>query len=294
MGKTSKKMAKKQQGNKIVDQQKKILELKKKIEEYKKVGKYEEALSIVIDVLQMKCYDTDVIFDAAELYFMAGDYERAMVWINKTMEFEPGHLGARILLTRICMLGDRADSGLGILEVVLKTGHQQLTSAQKNQVEEMLEYYRYTSNEDELKKMYPHVAEFLGLTPPSDVEKIVDVVTEPIEEFIENVTESQKTDNEAVKSVEVVKNEIMMKSISLQEKITLCNSFAGAYYYENKLMDARNMLQAALLMDEYNGETLRNMVVLSLACKDKDSAIQYAAKLPQTDFALLKLIKDYV
>jgi len=80
----------------------------------------------------------------------------------------------------------------------------------------------------------------------------------------------------------------------LQEKITLYNSSAGQAYYEGQLGDAEILLLAALELDEYNVESLRNMVLLAVAAHDTIGALQYAAKLPTTDFVLLKLIKDHV
>lgn len=307
MGKASRKLVKQQQKNKTEGQQNQVAGLKEKIAEYKEAGKYEEALEVVIELLQMKCQDIDVLFDAAELYFMAGDYERTTVWINKTLEFSPEHIEARILLTRICMLTDRSKDGLNIMEFVLRKNGQQLTEEQKVEIEEILEYFRYTSDVDELTNGYPYVAKFLGLvTEPAAAEipakdivyagkdnimntSLVDEKTAENEPKKQNRSE---TDGTMLQSVEMIKASIMDKNVSLQEKISLCNSFAGAYYYEDKLADAETLLLSAFSLDEYNSETLRNLAVLALANDDKKTALQYAAKLSQTDFALIKLIKE--
>jgi Flp pilus assembly protein TadD len=306
LGKASRKLVKQQQKNKTEGQQNQVAGLKEKIAEYKEAGKYEEALEVVIELLQMKCYDIEVLFDAAELYFMAGDYERTTVWINKTLEFSPEHIEARILLTRICMLTDRSKDGLNIMEFVLRKKGQQLTEEQKVEIEEILEYFRYTSDADELTNGYPYVAKFLGLiTEPATESLVKDIVYEGKDNIMntsfadkktvedepkeQNIAETDKT---LLQSVEMIKASIMDKNVSLQEKISLCNSFAGAYYYEDKLADAETLLLSAFSLDEYNSETLRNLAVLALANDDKKTALQYAAKLSQTDFALIKLIKE--
>ncbi len=97
---------------------------------------------------------------------------------------------------------------------------------------------------------------------------------------------------EVVQSVQALKKEVANKKVSLQEKITLYNSFAGQAYYEDQLGDAEILLLAALELDEYNVESLRNMVLLAVAAHDTVNALQYAEKLPTTDFVLLKFIKD--
>lgn len=281
LGKSSKKVVKKQQQMKAGEQQMKIDELKEKIAKCKEDGKYEDALEDVIALLQMHCYDIDVIFDAAELYFMAGDYQRAAVWINKTLEFDSSHLGARILLTRICMLGDRPKDGLDIMEFVLKNGKDRITEEQNGQIEEILEYYRYTSDLDEIKEKHPNVARFLGLTDLAQGEKKNEVLVEA-DEQIDALTEK----------VQKIKNEILTKDISLQEKITLFNSFAGSFFYEERFVETETLLKEALVLDDYNAETLRNIALLSLDQGNKEMALQYASKLKHADFGLLKKIRE--
>lgn len=281
LGKSSKKVVKKQQQMKAGEQQMKIDELKEKIAKCKEAGKYEDALEDVIALLQMHCYDIDVIFDAAELYFMAGDYQRAAVWINKTLEFDSTHLGARILLTRICMLGDRPKDGLDIMEFVLKNGKDRITEEQNGQIEEILEYYRYTSDLDEIKEKHPNVAGFLGLTDHVEGEKKNEVLVEADEQI-----------DALAEKVQKIKDEILTKDISLQEKITLFNSFAGGFYYENKLKEAEFLLTEALDIDNYGFESLRNLALLMLEKGNKEDALRYASKIKQTDFELLRIIRD--
>lgn len=289
MGKASKKLAKNQKKNKLV-------ELKAKIIEYKETGKIKEALDIVIELFNLKCYDVEVLFDAAELYFLDGDYERATVWANKTMEFEGGHIGARILLSRICFVEDRPKDGLAVLEFILNTT-QHLTDQQTEQIQEIL-----ASLESPTSKLfieYPHITEFMH--PVDNIEKSVVLPRlNQSEERIELKKNLVVTDQEVegfhdiVQSVQTLKMEIANKKVSLQEKITLYNSAAGQAYYEDQLGDAEILLLAALELDEYNVESLRNMVLLAVAAHDTVGALQYAAKLPTTDFALLKLIKKNV
>lgn len=289
MGKASRKLAKKQQENKNGEQQKKISEIKRHIGECKQQAKYEDGLLLVAELMGMKCQDVDVIFDAAELYFMAGDYQRANIWIEKTLEFSPGHIGARILLARICLLGDRVDTGLDILEVVLKIGQHTLTAEQEADVKEMLLYYKNLKGESELNSSYPNAAKFLGLLAQVDTIPVIEAAKEEISCTAVDDQMQTKGQQDDVKKV---KQEIKDKPISLQEKISLYNSFAGAYYYENQLDSSKEMLVAANALDEYNEETLRNLALLSAEMDDKEAALKYASKLQYTDFSLLKLIKN--
>lgn len=290
MGKASKKLAKNQKKNKLTA-------LKAKIIEYKETGKIKEALDVVVELFTLKCYDVEVLFDAAELYFLDGDYERATVWANKTMDFESGHIGARILLSRICFLQNRPQDALAVLEFILNTT-QHLTDQQTEQIQEILASLENPTSE--LFIEYPHITEFMNLLENLEKSEILPDLNQS-EEHIDlkkNVTvvvdQEAEGVNDVVQSVKTLKMDIANKKVSLQEKITLYNSAAGQAYYEDQLGDAEILLLAALDLDEYNVESLINMVLLAVAAHDTIGALQYATKLPTTDFALLKLIKDHV
>ena len=290
MGKASKKLAKNQKKNKLV-------ELKAKITEYKEAGNVKDALDIVIELFNLKCYDVEVLFDAAELYFLDGDYERAAVWADKTMEFEGSHIGARILLSRICFLKNRPKDGLAVLEFILNTT-QYLTDQQTEQIKAILDFLE--SPVRELFIEYPHIIEFMNPVENLEKSELLPSLNHSEEDINRDDTLVFSVDQEAegiqevVQSVQILKEEIAHKKVSLQEKITLYNSAAGQAYYENQLGDAEILLLAALELDEYNVESLRNMVLLAVAAHDTVGALQYAAKLPTTDFVLLKFIKDNV
>lgn len=309
MGKASKKITKKQKEKQVGEQQERVPKLKNQITELKAAEKYEDALKVVSELFQLKCFDIDVIFAAAELYFLDGDYERATVWVNKTMEFDASHIGARILLARICMQQDRTKDAINVVEFILRTMRQQLTEDQRTELEDIINYCKWTSEEDEPLTDYPNITEFLEIPslqnveePQEVVESLIETAVDEAEEpavetaVMEDTAESIQVDvmqeTAAPQSAEAVKAEIMAKKASLQEKISLCNSFAGAYYYEGRLVDAETLLLASLALDEYNAETLRNLAWLALDRDDAAGALQYAARLPQTDFALIRAIKE--
>jgi len=224
MGKASKKLAKNQKKNKLV-------ELKAKITEYKEAGNVKDALDIVIELFNL----------------------------NTT---------------------------------------QYLTDQQTEQIKAILDFLE--SPVRELFIEYPHIIEFMNPVENLEKSELLPSLNHSEEDINRDDTLVFSVDQEAegiqevVQSVQILKEEIAHKKVSLQEKITLYNSAAGQAYYENQLGDAEILLLAALELDEYNVESLRNMVLLAVAAHDTVGALQYAAKLPTTDFVLLKFIKDNV
>lgn len=295
MGKSSRKFEKNNQKKQGAKKDSTLMEEKRKIHELQEKGQYNEALEEVITLLESDNYNAEILFAAADTYFMAGDYDRCAVWVNKTLDFEPANAAARILLARICMLEERIDDALNIIEFVLRTAGDKLQTVEKEQVEEILDYFRYTQDLEELAKSHPYAADFMGFavtkkkreTEAAKTDNEVEVAAEEslLAEKNTNGTSDEKTP-------ETIKSEILGKEVSLQEKVTLLNSFAGAYYYEHNNEAAKILLLAAKDLDGYNEKTIKNLIVLALDEKDKRLAVEYAALLGELDFSWLKKIRD--
>ena len=293
MGRANRKMIKNNQKKQGVQKDVVLWEAKKKIQELQGEGHFDEALEKIIELLDVKNYDGDILFAAADTYFMVGDYERASVWVNNTFDYEPGHIGARILLARICMLKEKIEEALDIMEFVLRTTNEKLQPDETEKVDEILDYFRYTQDLEKLASSHPYTAKFMGITLTETLAEVDSKSNKRIELAEEDVKENLKNANqEAEKSSAAVKEEILQKDVSLQEKIVLLNSFAGAYYYENRVEDARVLLLAANSIDNHNDMTLKNLVILALDEKNQTLALEYAALMNKMDFSVIKMIKE--
>ena len=296
MGKSSRKYLKNNQKKQEVQKDLDLVDAQRKIQEFQAEGKYDEALEKVIELLEADNYNAAILFAAADTYFMAGDYDRSAVWVNKTLDFEPANIAARILLARICMLEERIDDALNIIEFVLRTASDKLQSVEKEQVEEILDYFRYTQNLGELEQSHPYAASFMGIV--TGVEKKAEFkvgdssieVKEPLDVLHDKESKENRTSKK--KTPETINDEILGKEISLKEKVTLLNSFAGAYYYEHNYKAAKVLLLSAKDLDGYNEKTIKNLIVLALDEKDNTLAVEYAALLGELDFSWLKKIRD--
>ncbi len=178
------------------------------------------------------------------------------------------------------------------MEFVLRTGGQALPPAETGQIEEILDYFRYTQNLMELAQSHPYVANFIGIAKVEDITAVEDGKHEA-EKAIVTDAETMGTSVSGQKTPVTIKEEILSKDISLQEKIVLLNSFAGAYYYEHKNEAAKLLLLAAKDIDRQNEESIRNLVMLALEENDKSLALEYVADLGMTDFSLIKMIRDH-
>jgi hypothetical protein len=295
MGKSSRKLSKSNQKKQGIQKDMVLVGAQHKIQEFQADGQYDEALEKIIELLESENYNSDILFAAADTYFMAGDYDRSVVWVNKTLDFEPSNISARILLARICMLQERINDALNIIEFVLRTAGDKLQTVEKEQVEEILDYFRYTQDLEELAKSHPYAVDFMGgavVKKKSEIEaaQTDNEVEVAVDESLLAEKKTNGTSDE--KTPETIKSEILGKEVSLQEKVTLLNSFAGAYYYEHNNEAAKILLLAAKDLDGYNEKTIKNLIVLALDEKDKRLAVEYAALLGELDFSWLKKIRD--
>lgn len=281
--------AKQEQEVKIVGQMDKLIE----------EGKYAEALEALAESVKKGQIGAEQMYQGAYAYFMLGDYERSISWVNNTLTAEPGHVAARILLGRLCILEDRTDDALAIYDRLLESP-QVLDEAEQQEVRDILAYY--SRNEaDKLKAETPHIAAFMGLIegaekPVVHLEPLMtqaSAVQAPCSEST-SVSQQQITGTESVTIAEVTARirEIKQQRLALSDKLKVLEATAGAYYYAGELSAAAAMLKEALQMDAGSQTALRGLALISQEQGDKEKAVQYASLLKETDFLLLKALRD--
>ena len=255
---------------------KELVELKLKLANQINNMSYAEALETLAELIGKKCYEPQVLYQGAQAYFYLGDYERAATWVNNTLHYAPQHVEARLLLAKICLLEDRVDDAMELYTFVLRNNG---TSLSRDDFEEIKEGADYTWRTDRqwLADKYPLIANLW--------EKQIE--TEDLKKA-ETLTGSDMNKPSAGSIVE----QIMEKSVSMQDKINLLNAFAGSYLIARDYTATEELLAKALDLDAYHQQTLINMAVLAKMQGNVKKALTFAAKLPQTDFKLLKLLMD--
>ena len=241
-------------------------------------GEYAKALDTVVKLIEGKCNDPEVMYVAAQAYFFLGDYERTAAWVNNTLHYNDHHIGARLLLARVCLLKDREEDALKLYDLILNRGTDGLTDAEEEDILESTDYIVRT-NRAWLEAAYPRVMAFINERKHEADAAI---------EFDMSHTSKQISYDDH--SVTAILNEIMDKRVSLQEKIKILNAFAGGFYVEQDYPAAQHLLEKALELDACADETLRNMAVLHQGMGRREEALQYASQMSVTDFTLLNLL----
>ena len=160
MGKANRKMNKNKQQQNQLDTNRKIRELRQKARDQAARMENADALETLAELMKLGCRDVEVVYAIAWNYFQVGDYERAARWSQNTLQVEGGHIEARILLGRLCLLEDRIDDALAIYEFIFTHYGKSLTEEQISELKKLLKYYG--EYEAELVKSdYPHVRAFL-------------------------------------------------------------------------------------------------------------------------------------
>ena len=162
MGKAARKIKKKEEQAKAAGVRQENARWEEKLKKQMAAGQYAEAIETLAELVKGNDIKPEFMYDAAYAYFMVGDYERAGQWINNTLTYEPGNIPVRILLARLLILQERADDGLAIFDFVLDKGLASLTEEQKDEIEEIVEFYG-RSEREKVQRNYPHIAAFLKL-----------------------------------------------------------------------------------------------------------------------------------
>lgn len=315
MGKLKNRVKKRQMAVRMESESKNFDALKCKMHELVDEQKYVEAMDVMAEIADIKQVDADIMYWGALCYFETGDYDRSAKWINNVLTYVPHHLKAELLLANICMINERENDGLRIIENVLRQFSDKLDLQDKNKLEDMLVYYRY-SNPSELQD-FPYTKVFLGMDVadgtgddeenagrvPSAAETLNELRNimndhECIEGTVSDVSTEEASDDllqvedDGAFDVPAILKQVLAKQISLQEKIKLLNMFAGACYQKDDMQSAFDLLSAALELDGFNADVLKNIAYVCLSTGEKEQALEYAAKLPMMDFALLNAIRQ--
>ena len=257
---------------------------------------YGEALGTVAAMIEQGIEDADAFYDASYAYFMSGDYERATQWVDNTLRLAPQHLGARILLARICFLEERTSDGLAIAEFVLKNYAAALSAEDKKELAEVLDYYG-TTKEEEIRAGYPAIARFLQVddaAPKAQTEafqplaqQVQRIEAQPLQQMQPAQQSAADDKKEAVRLAQ----EILGKNIALLEKVHLLNSFAAGFFLEGSFTAAKHLLKQALGLDAHDEMTLKNMGYTLVALGERDAALELVARMKLPDFGLLAAVR---
>lgn len=254
--------------------------LKEKMQSLVAEEKYADAMDVMAEIAQGGSMDTEIMYLGAVCYYNTGDYERAAKWINNVLTYDAGHVKARLLLGKVCLMEDRAEDGLKIIEAVLAQNEESLSIADRDDLESELCYYKYSAT-DELESM-PYIRAFLG-------------ISQEISEADGQVTASeQHQKGELIQPTTVAEGiiaQVMEKNICLLEKVKLLNAFAAGCYQNRDYQAAKTVLEAALQIDSSDKVVLQNMIYTYIANGEPDRAMELAGSVPMLDFACLEMMK---
>ncbi len=273
MGKSGRKMNKKINRQQLKAENKELTVLQNKLTQQYETMDYDGALETVAELMGKKCYEPEIMFKAAQIFFFQGDYKRAASWVTNTLQYNSGHVDARLLLARICLLEDRTDDAMAIYDVVLQHGANLLMPEQREDIKEATDYIARTDGEW-LKDNYPLVA---NLVMGADHEEKT-MQPQAMQESV--ATATVETDK--------VMADIMQSPVSLREKIAMLNAYAGGCFVAGNHEEAMKFLQKAEELDAHDNMTLRNLAMLAREMGQQEKALSYAGRMNGTDFVLLK------
>ena len=261
------------------------------IHAYVKKEKYAEAINAFADALAQGEPPKECYADVARAYFELGDYKRAADWVSNALSVDPGNVDVRILLARICQRERRTDDALKLYENILAAHTAALTAAQRAEIEQRAGLDARLA-QDKTRIAYPHLAALLGLAPAPAAPTVPPVPASSTAAPIAPVSVPAAPAAQSSGSAKAQAAQILAQSIRPAEKMAALNAFAGAAYVQDDYAGARELLTAALELDPGCDVTLRNMALLLHEMGEREKALQVAAKMGQTDFMLLRMLKS--
>lgn len=257
------------------------------IHAYLKKGQYAEAINAFADALAQGEPPKECYGDVAHAYFEMGDYKRAADWISNALSINADDVDVRILLARICQREKRTDDALKLYENILSLHQAVLTDAQRAEIERRAGLDARLT-QDRTRAEYPHLAALLGLAAAPAVPAAAP--TAPMNSALPGSVPAAPA-AQSSGSAKAQAAQILAQPIRPAEKMAALNAFAGVAYVQDDYAGARELLTAALELDPGCDVTLRNMALLLHEIGEREKALQVAAKMGQTDFMLLRMLK---
>ena len=261
------------------------------IHSYVKKEKYAEAINAFADALSQGEPPKECYADVARAYFELGDYKRAADWVSNALSMDQGNVDVRILLARICQRERRTDDALKLYENILAAHTAAFTAAQRAEIEQRAGLDARLA-QDKTRTAYPHLAALLGLAAAPAAPTVPAAPASSGTAPIAPVSVPAAPTAQSFGNAKAQAAQIMAQSIRPAEKMAALNAFAGAAYVQDDYAGARELLTAALELDPGCDVTLRNMALLLHEMGEREKALQVAAKMGQTDFMLLRMLKS--
>lgn len=298
----------------------------------KEEGKYEEALTAVIDLFNQGYVSMEILYQVIEIYYLIGDYDRAIVWGKKALSFDKNHVPALLRLGSIYAIKDENRDCLEMIQRVLCVDKDSISDDQLDTIDELLDYVHTDDDLKLLRERYPAIYEYLNqkndmpLTETDslnqanqgdDLQVCADAIDDddsqdqasdcddlaiakaPVSEAertvdqpLEPVGEADEAKNAADHSIEDLVASIMSQRVSLSEKVESCNSLACGYYEQGDFSRAVRLLEQALEIDRKDTRTLKNWAYMLVKCGERETALQCLLSMRSDDFMILDLIKE--
>ena len=213
---------KKKQENAAVNE---LIELKKKMKEQYSAGDYVEAMDTMAEIAKHKKMDPEIMAMGASCYFMTGDYERAGIWVNNTLTYDPNNISARLLLGHLCFVEDKPQEGFAILSFVVEKLQTGIKDEDKKKLLDMLVYchnkmgdmmVQYPVLEDYFKEHYVAPVSSDVTTKSSSIQDMLEASLSPREDASKTVDE-QSSENGKTKAQAAVDR---LKSLLNKSKAT--------------------------------------------------------------------------
>lgn len=232
--------SKKEEENRIM----RNIEMEKKLAEQKENSDYAGMIETLAELVKGKDIKPEFMYDAAYAYFMLGDYERAATWAGNTLTYDQGNVPVRILLARLCILQERTDDGLAIFDFVLKNDMNELTDDEKEEIEEITEFYGRTER-DKIVRSFPSIAAFLGIEAseekiagPEKKSSASDLLARLKAKVAEATDAAQEAKAAAATKIAEAKEELPNKGRSILEQLK--EKVAAASSKANQVEESKN------------------------------------------------------
>ena len=129
----------------------------------KENGKYNDALQALVELLQINYVTIEVLYEIAEIYYLTGDYNRTIMWIQNVLNKNAAYKAALLLSIKVEILRDKMEDALSSLNKLILLQKENFEDEYEEKIQDIFKFSFLELDERVLQAKYPVI--WICLTP---------------------------------------------------------------------------------------------------------------------------------
>lgn len=206
---------------------------------FKEEGLYDEALACIQSIFEVQGVDIDLLYEAAEIYFLMNDYRRAANCLKNFLEVKPNNCRGHLLKTQILLQIGNKENALSTIQNFFKQRIKITSPEEYATLDQIIEKLKKNFKADKLFRRCPQILDYQKkrrqMLKTAKNQQLADE-NKPINKSQNEQVVSNSTDS--IDSTNVTNSTISNTSNTPKENSTIMNSTINTQNTQAQTIDS--------------------------------------------------------